>query len=85
MLAIKTAISIEKRLFEQAEIIARTMKVSRSKLFVIALQDFIEHQNNREMLAKINAAYADEPDANEQNLRLKSRKQHRRILQEGEW
>jgi metal-responsive CopG/Arc/MetJ family transcriptional regulator len=82
--AIKTAISIEKDLFDQAEIIARTMKVSRSKLFVIALQDFIEHQKNKEMLAQINAAYNDEPDASEQALRKKVRRQQRRIL-EGEW
>jgi metal-responsive CopG/Arc/MetJ family transcriptional regulator len=84
MQAIKTAISIEKNLFDQAEIIARTMKVSRSKLFVIALQDFIEHQKNKEMLAQINAAYDDEPDATEQVLRKKVRRQHRRIV-EGEW
>lgn len=84
MLAIKTAISIEKNLFDQAENIARAMKVSRSRLFVIALQDFIEHRNNKEMLAKINAAYSDEPDVTEQTLRLKSRRRHRRIL-EGEW
>lgn len=50
MHAIKTAISIEKNLFDQAEKMARTMKVSRSKLFVIALQDFIEHQKNKELL-----------------------------------
>jgi metal-responsive CopG/Arc/MetJ family transcriptional regulator len=84
MQAIKTAISIEKNLFDQAEIIARTMKVSRSRLFVIALQDFIEHQKNKEMLAQINAAYDDEPDATEQALRKKVRRQHRRIV-EGEW
>lgn len=84
MQAIKTAISIEKNLFDQAEKIARTMKVSRSKLFVIALQDFIEHQKNKELLAQINAAYADEPDATEQALRRKARRQHRRIV-EGEW
>ena len=84
MQAIKTAISIEKNLFDQAEKIARTMKVSRSKLFVIALQDFIEHQKNKEMLAQINAAYADEPDATEQALRRKSHRQHRRMV-EGEW
>ena len=84
MQAIKTAISIEKNLFDQAEIIARTMKVSRSKLFVIALQEFIEHQKNKEMLAQINAAYDDEPDATEQALRKKIRRQHRRIV-EGEW
>jgi metal-responsive CopG/Arc/MetJ family transcriptional regulator len=84
MQAIKTAISIEKNLFDQAEKMARTMKVSRSKLFVIALQDFIEHQKNKELLAQINAAYADEPDATEKVLRAKARRQHRRIV-EGEW
>ncbi|WP_243369752.1 hypothetical protein [Geotalea sp. SG265] len=84
MQAIKTAISIDKELFDQAENIARSMKVSRSKLFVIALQDFIEHQKNRELLVQINAAYADEPDETEQTLRHKSRRQHRRIL-EREW
>jgi len=84
MHAIKTAISIDKNLFDQADIIARTMKVSRSKLFVIALQDFIEHQKNKEMLAQINAAYEDEPDATEQTIRKIVRRQHRRIV-EGEW
>ena len=84
MHAIKTAISIEKSLFEQAEQMARTMKVSRSKLFVIALQDFIEHQKNKDMLAQINAAYADEADTTEETLRRQSRRQHRRIV-EGEW
>jgi metal-responsive CopG/Arc/MetJ family transcriptional regulator len=84
MQAIKTAISIEKNLFDQAEIIARTMNVSRSKLFAIALQDFIEHQKNKEMLAQINAAYDDEPDATEQALRKKVSRQHWRIV-EGEW
>jgi metal-responsive CopG/Arc/MetJ family transcriptional regulator len=84
MQAMKTAISIEKNLFDQADNLARTMKVSRSKLFVIALQEFIEHQKNKDMLAKINAAYADEPDTTEQTLRRKSRQQHRRIVG-GEW
>jgi len=84
MQAVKTAISIEKNLFDQVEKIARTMKVSRSRLFVIALQDFIEHQKNRELLAQINAAYADEPDATEQALRRKARRQHLSIVK-GEW
>ncbi len=84
MKAIKTAISIEKDLFDQAEKMAQSMKVSRSKLFVIALQDFIAHQKNRDLLAQINAAYSDEPDTAEQTLRRKSRRQLRRMV-EGEW
>ena len=84
MKAIKTAISIEKDLFDQGEKLAQSMNVSRSRLFVIALQDFIAHQKNKEMLAQINAAYADEPDTAEQTLRRELRRQHRPMV-EGEW
>lgn len=84
MQAIKTAISIEKNLFDQVEKMAHAMKVSRSRLFVIALQDFIEHQKNRELLSQINAAYADEPDATEQTLRRKARRQHLKMVK-SEW
>ncbi len=84
MKAVKTAISIEKELFDQAEKIAHLMKVSRSRLFVIALQDFIERRKNKELLDRINAAYADEPDAAEQKLRQKSGRKHRSMV-EGEW
>lgn len=84
MQAIKTAISIEKDLFEEVESIARTLKVSRSKLYGMALQDFIAHRKNQEMLARINAAYADEPDLSEQMLRRQSQRHQRRLL-EGEW
>ena len=84
MHAIKTAISLEKTLFEQAVQIARVMKVSRSKLVALALKSFIEHQNNKEMLAQINEAYSDEPDTTEQTLRQKLRREHRRIVRE-EW
>jgi metal-responsive CopG/Arc/MetJ family transcriptional regulator len=81
---VKTAISIQKSLFEQAEDLARKMKVSRSRLFVLALEDYIRRQQNRDLLAQINVAYADEPDPAEQALRRQSRRQHRRIV-EGEW
>jgi metal-responsive CopG/Arc/MetJ family transcriptional regulator len=84
MQSIKTAISIQKSLFEQAEELARKMKVSRSRLFVLALEDYICRRQNRELLARINAAYADELDPGEQALRRKSRRQHRQIV-EGEW
>ena len=84
MESVKTAISIQKSLFKQAEDLARKMKVSRSRLFVLALEDYVRRRQNRELLAQINAAYADELDSAEQTLRRKSRRQHRRIV-EGEW
>jgi metal-responsive CopG/Arc/MetJ family transcriptional regulator len=81
---VKTAISIQKPLFEQAERLARRMQVSRSRLFVLALEDYLHRQQNRELPAQINAACADEPDPAEQTLRRKARRTHRRIV-EGEW
>ncbi|MCX7840760.1 MAG: hypothetical protein N2559_15100 [Anaerolineae bacterium] len=80
---VKTAISIQRSLFEQAETLARRMKISRSRLFVLALEEYIRRQQNRELLNKINAAYADETET-ERNARRKMRRTHRRIV-EGEW
>ncbi|RJP50460.1 MAG: hypothetical protein C4557_09560 [Anaerolineaceae bacterium] len=84
METVKTAISIDKSLFTQANALARKMKVSRSRLFVIALEDFIQEQENRELLEKINAVYADEPDESEKELRRKMRQSYRRLV-EGQW
>ena len=77
---VKTAISIRKALFEQAEDLVRKLKVSRSRLFALALEDYIRRQQNQELLAQTNAAYADEPDSAERTLRSKARRTHRRIV-----
>lgn len=84
MESIKTAISIDKSLFRQANALAHKLKVSRSRLFVIALEDFIRQQENREILEKVNAVYADEPDETEKELSLKMRQSFRRLV-EGQW
>jgi len=81
---VKTAISIQKPLFDQAESLARKLKVSRSHLFVLALEDYMSHQENRELLARINAACEDKPDLGEKTLHRKARRTHRRMV-EGEW
>lgn len=81
---IKTAISIQKSLFEQAEALAHKMKISRSRLFGLALEAYLHRQENQELLAQLNAAYADEPTAQEKEYRRRVRRSHRRLL-EGQW
>ena len=81
---IKTAVSIRKPLFEQAEDLAHRMKVSRSRLFALALEDYIRRQQNRELLASLNAAYADEPTPAEVAVLRESRESYARHL-EDEW
>ncbi len=44
MASIKTAISLPESLFEQAEAIAREMKISRSAVVAIALEEFIRRR-----------------------------------------
>lgn len=53
---VKIGISIPKSLFGQAEELARKMKIPRSRLYSLALEEFIMRQQNRELLAQINAA-----------------------------
>lgn len=84
MTHVKTAVSLQKDLFEQVETLAGEMKISRSRLFVLALEEFLRRHQNRQLLEQINAAYAEAPDPSEQALQLRLRHQHRQIV-EGEW
>jgi metal-responsive CopG/Arc/MetJ family transcriptional regulator len=84
MANIKTAISLKESLFEQVEALAQEMKVSRSRLFVLALEDYLRRHQNRQLLERINQAYCDAPDATEQKRLRDTRRQHRRIV-EGTW
>ena len=84
MANIKTAISLQKSLFEQVETLAREMKVSRSRLFVLALEDYLRRYQNLQLLERINQAFSDAPDAAEQKRLRKIRRQHRKVV-EGTW
>ena len=77
---IKTAISIQKSLFEEAENLAQELNVSRSELFSLAIETFVRSHQNQKLLQEINQAYSDEPDPAE-NVRLtKMRKHHRKMV-----
>lgn len=81
MLAVKTAISVEKEVYDDAEALAKELHLGRSRLYTIAMKDFIERRKNKELFDKLNAAYSLEPDAEELAIRKASRKQHKRILE----
>ena len=84
MANVRTVISIERPLFERADGLARELKIPRSRLFALALQEFLSRHESRQLLERINAAYGDSPDRSEGVLRRRMRRQHRRIV-EGEW
>ena len=74
MESVEVAFSVPKPLFERAGDLTWRVKVSCSRLFALALEEYLRRQENRDPLAQINAAYADEPDPTEQTL-------HRRIVE----
>jgi metal-responsive CopG/Arc/MetJ family transcriptional regulator len=84
MTTIKTAISLQKSLFEQVEKLAHQMKVSRSRLFTMALEDFIRRQENEALLEQINRSY-DETTADDDLPSPDVVRHHMRRMSQDEW
>ncbi len=79
-MSVKTAISIREDLFAEAERLAKELQVSRSQIFAMALEAFIRERENRELLARLNQAYADEPTAEEAALLDKMRQAQHKVV-----
>jgi metal-responsive CopG/Arc/MetJ family transcriptional regulator len=84
MPTVKTAISLDKELYEEAEALADEQKVSRSRLYALALEEYLRRHESRLMLRELNAVYEAGPDENERALTEGMARQQRRIV-EGEW
>ena len=54
----KTAISIDDGLLREADKTARLMGLSRSRLFAVAVGDFLQRQRRERMLRQLNEVYA---------------------------
>jgi metal-responsive CopG/Arc/MetJ family transcriptional regulator len=64
----KTAISIDDGLLQEADDTARRLGVSRSRLFALPVGDFLERQRREQMLAQLNQVYADHGEPLERRL-----------------
>ena len=84
MATVKTAISLRETLFEQASILAREMDISRSRLFALALEEFLARYENRQLLEQINHAIPESVDEQDSDRLGRMRRLQRSQL-EGEW
>lgn len=84
MAHVKTALSLDRDLFENVDSLAGELKISRSRLVVLALEEFLQRYQSRQLLEKINAAYPEGSDPAEQALLRGMTLQHRHVV-EGEW
>jgi len=83
-MTIKTAISLNETLFEKVEALAKELAISRSRLFSLAVEEYIKKHENQHLLRELNAAYADQPDLEEQTWHTHRQRLHRDLV-EGEW
>ena len=61
----KIAISIPDILFEKVELLAQELSLSRSKIFTIAMQEFLDRYESRKLLDEINNAYSEDDQSEE--------------------
>lgn len=84
MASIKTAVSLRKPLFDQINGLAGELNISRSRLFALAVEEFIKRHENQKLLDEINKAYNDAPSAEEATYQQKMRRKQRDLV-EGQW
>ena len=58
---VKTAISISDDLFRRAEASARTLKMTRSRLYATALEEYLERRSPAQITAALNEIYSRHP------------------------
>ena len=67
MPAVKTAVSMDEELFRQVEETAQEMKVSRSRVVVLALRDYLKRRERRRITEQLNAVYGEDYELDEED------------------
>lgn len=81
---VKTAISVQEPLFHKIEEVAAELKVTRSRLFAMAVEKFIRDYENQKTLELLNEVYADVHDEDERVV-ASMRKQLHKVVDQEEW
>lgn len=79
---VKLGVSISSELVEEGDDLARAMGVSRSRLYSMALRDFLRKHENTGLLEKLNEVYT-EPESEDEPL-LEGIKGRGRLLLDAE-
>lgn len=82
---VKTAISMQQYLFDDVNALAKELNVSRSKLFVLAIEEFMKKNESKKILAQINAAFGDSLDEVERKIPGAMKRKQREILESDPW
>jgi len=84
MATTKTAISLGTATFARVDSLARKMNVPRSRVFALAVEEFLDRHDALSLKAALDRAYAEPAAAAEKKWRTMTRRKHRQLV-EGEW
>jgi len=65
MSSVKTAISVERSLFNHVNDVAHELSIPRSRLFVLAVKEYLDRHESQWMLDRLKKAYCDGGDKEE--------------------
>jgi metal-responsive CopG/Arc/MetJ family transcriptional regulator len=85
MPGVKTAISLDENLFNAVKKMACDLNISRSRVFTLALVEFMEKRENEKLLAQLNKAYEEQPTDEENKIVQSMRTSHRKISEQEPW
>jgi metal-responsive CopG/Arc/MetJ family transcriptional regulator len=77
----KTAVSLDDRLLHEADEAARHMGLSRSRLFAVAISEFLQRRKQQQMLLQLNKVYAGGMNPVEKRLLKRMKAKVRRITE----
>lgn len=84
MSSVKTAVSLDRSLFDQIEALAQEMNVPRSRVISLAVEDYLRRRENQQLLDQINAALEESGQEEEIQLARAMRRRMSRSLT-AEW
>ena len=84
-MAVKTAISLSSFLFEKVESLTKELNISRSRLFAIAVHEFIERHETRRMMATLNEVHDDFTDEEDKAIQREIQEYHRKLVGDEKW
>ncbi len=84
-MTVKTAISLNDSLFAKVEALTQELDISRSRLFAIAVQEYIERHETRRMMAALNEVYKEGPDEEDLAIQRGIQEYHRKLMKDEPW
>lgn len=84
MAKIKTAVSLQESLVDRMDRLARELNLSRSQVFSLAVDEFLQRHESQALLEAINRACDSSPEREDAAERRALREKQRRMVQ-GEW